>query len=147
MDGICAIIVIFVALWLKYSLIELTMNMLRTAVGVAMLREPVKLLQRTAFILIVIFFMTFNSYLQSKLSSLLVIKPQEKIEKAQDLLNLGYQIQTTNYFRQYFNHSVLYEYVSETNDISSCIRSLSFKNLLYDCGYIKQIVGNIKNKV
>lgn len=139
-----------IPLFLNNNFFEIIMDTLRAFVGVAMLQKPKTSVRRIIFILIVIWFMALNSYVQSQLSSFITVMPmrQIQIEKAEDLISYGFKVQATHYSRQYFRSSVLYDQIQVIDDIHDCLNSIKHNKRLAcieDCTFLR-FIFNVTSK-
>lgn len=127
----------------KQNHIEIVMDLLRATVGVATLWEPKKSFKRIIFLIIIFPFIIVSSYIQGELTSFVTVTPYKEIniEKSEDLLNQNIELFTSDYHRQFFLSTSLYNHIKTWKSEEECYDSLKFnvsKACANDCSFMKK---------
>lgn len=107
---------------LKINYAEAILDVLRGAVGVAMIRKPINIISKFFYICIVYNFLIMNVFLQSDLSSLITTVPTTyaDIKGIFDIVANNYNVCGSAYYQQYYVGTPLQDLITPIEDLVGC---------------------------
>ena len=136
------IVTILFSRLLKIGLIEVAIDVLRVVIGTSMVHSPTAKLNGSVIVCLIVTFMIVNVFMQSQLSTMLLISPKASIiiRNSNDLVKNRYKIYAHMYFLQFYRNSTLENRILPIENLTNCLNLVKTDNTVVcieDCDFLR----------